>query len=69
MCEYVDHLHEHFKHPVVIQRASYLPPKDAFGQFYHNNRNSKTQSYGPISAVAEPSEQIFSAQKSAPSAP
>uniref|UniRef100_F7GYD6 Enolase superfamily member 1 n=1 Tax=Callithrix jacchus TaxID=9483 RepID=F7GYD6_CALJA len=29
MCEYVDHLHEHFKYPVVIQRASYMPPKDA----------------------------------------
>uniref|UniRef100_A0A8C5L052 Mitochondrial enolase superfamily member 1 n=1 Tax=Jaculus jaculus TaxID=51337 RepID=A0A8C5L052_JACJA len=29
MCEYVDHLHEHFKYPVIIRRASYLPPKDA----------------------------------------
>ncbi|XP_035293326.1 mitochondrial enolase superfamily member 1 isoform X2 [Cricetulus griseus] len=29
MCEYVDHLHEHFKYPVVIKHASYLPPKDA----------------------------------------
>ncbi|XP_037066094.1 mitochondrial enolase superfamily member 1 isoform X2 [Peromyscus leucopus] len=29
MCEYVDHLHEHFKYPVVIKNASYLPPKDA----------------------------------------
>uniref|UniRef100_A0A2K5CAY6 Enolase superfamily member 1 n=1 Tax=Aotus nancymaae TaxID=37293 RepID=A0A2K5CAY6_AOTNA len=29
MCEYVDHLHEHFKYPVMIQRASYMPPKDA----------------------------------------
>ncbi|XP_030666537.1 mitochondrial enolase superfamily member 1 isoform X5 [Nomascus leucogenys] len=28
MCEYVDHLHEHFKYPVMIQRASYMPPKD-----------------------------------------
>lgn len=25
--EYVDHLHEHFIEPVVIQRARYLPPK------------------------------------------
>ncbi|XP_028618055.1 mitochondrial enolase superfamily member 1 isoform X3 [Grammomys surdaster] len=29
MCEYVDHLHEHFKYPAVIKHASYLPPKDA----------------------------------------
>uniref|UniRef100_A0A5F8GGN2 Mitochondrial enolase superfamily member 1 n=1 Tax=Monodelphis domestica TaxID=13616 RepID=A0A5F8GGN2_MONDO len=29
MCEYVDHLHEHFKYPVVIKKASYMPPKDA----------------------------------------
>uniref|UniRef100_A0A2K6V410 L-fuconate dehydratase n=1 Tax=Saimiri boliviensis boliviensis TaxID=39432 RepID=A0A2K6V410_SAIBB len=29
MCEYVDHLHEHFKYPVMIQQASYMPPKDA----------------------------------------
>ncbi|XP_060056757.1 mitochondrial enolase superfamily member 1 isoform X3 [Erinaceus europaeus] len=29
MCEYVDHLHEHFKYPVLIQKACYLPPKDA----------------------------------------
>ncbi|XP_011813206.1 PREDICTED: mitochondrial enolase superfamily member 1 [Colobus angolensis palliatus] len=28
MCEYVDHLHEHFEYPVMIQRASYMPPKD-----------------------------------------
>uniref|UniRef100_A0A2I3RQF7 L-fuconate dehydratase n=2 Tax=Pan TaxID=9596 RepID=A0A2I3RQF7_PANTR len=28
VCEYVDHLHEHFKYPVMIQRASYMPPKD-----------------------------------------
>lgn len=27
MCEYVDHLHEHFKYPVVIEKASYMPPK------------------------------------------
>lgn len=27
MCEYVDHLHEHFKYPMVIKHASYLPPK------------------------------------------
>nr|KAF6329938.1 enolase superfamily member 1 [Myotis myotis] len=29
MCEYVDHLHEHFKYPVTIKNASYLPPKGA----------------------------------------
>ncbi|XP_059900410.1 mitochondrial enolase superfamily member 1 isoform X1 [Gadus macrocephalus] len=28
MCEYVDHLHEHFTSPVVIRSAHYLPPKD-----------------------------------------
>ncbi|XP_008306481.1 mitochondrial enolase superfamily member 1 isoform X1 [Cynoglossus semilaevis] len=28
MCEYVDHLHEHFTSPVVIKDAHYLPPKD-----------------------------------------
>uniref|UniRef100_A0A8C9QSS6 Mitochondrial enolase superfamily member 1 n=1 Tax=Scleropages formosus TaxID=113540 RepID=A0A8C9QSS6_SCLFO len=28
MCEYVDHLHEHFKSPVVIRNACYVPPKD-----------------------------------------
>ncbi|KAJ8277630.1 hypothetical protein GJAV_G00077810 [Gymnothorax javanicus] len=28
MCEYVDHLHEHFKNPVVIQNAHYMPPTD-----------------------------------------
>ncbi|KAG9348006.1 hypothetical protein JZ751_004025 [Albula glossodonta] len=27
MCEYVDHLHEHFKYPVVICDAQYMPPK------------------------------------------
>nr|XP_060631123.1 mitochondrial enolase superfamily member 1 [Anolis sagrei ordinatus] len=27
MCEYVDHLHEHFKYPVVIKNASYMPPQ------------------------------------------
>ncbi|XP_008580909.1 PREDICTED: mitochondrial enolase superfamily member 1 [Galeopterus variegatus] len=29
MCEYVSHLHEHFKYPVMIRQASYMPPKDA----------------------------------------
>uniref|UniRef100_A0A8C8SKH6 Mitochondrial enolase superfamily member 1 n=1 Tax=Pelusios castaneus TaxID=367368 RepID=A0A8C8SKH6_9SAUR len=29
MCEYVDHLHEHFRYPVVIKKASYVPPQDA----------------------------------------
>nr|XP_013012656.1 mitochondrial enolase superfamily member 1 isoform X4 [Cavia porcellus] len=29
MCEYVDHLHEHFKYPVYIKQASYMPPQDA----------------------------------------
>ncbi|CAH2284898.1 mitochondrial enolase superfamily member 1 [Pelobates cultripes] len=28
MCEYVDHLHEHFKYPVSIHHAAYMPPKD-----------------------------------------
>uniref|UniRef100_A0A3Q2UD72 Mitochondrial enolase superfamily member 1 n=1 Tax=Fundulus heteroclitus TaxID=8078 RepID=A0A3Q2UD72_FUNHE len=28
MCEYVDHLHEHFASPVVIRNARYMPPKD-----------------------------------------
>uniref|UniRef100_A0A3Q0SCP2 Mitochondrial enolase superfamily member 1 n=1 Tax=Amphilophus citrinellus TaxID=61819 RepID=A0A3Q0SCP2_AMPCI len=28
MCEYVDHLHEHFTSPAVIQDAHYMPPKD-----------------------------------------
>ncbi|HEY1848982.1 MAG TPA: L-fuconate dehydratase [Opitutaceae bacterium] len=27
MCEYVDHLHEHFKHPCVIKDGSYRVPK------------------------------------------
>ncbi|MBN3307368.1 ENOF1 enolase, partial [Amia calva] len=27
MCEYVDHLHEHFTNPVIITNASYVPPK------------------------------------------
>ena len=27
MCEFVDHLHEHFTSPVVIQDAHYMPPK------------------------------------------
>lgn len=27
MCEYVDHLHEHFTSPVVIHDAHYMPPK------------------------------------------
>jgi L-fuconate dehydratase len=27
--EFVDHLHEHFRHPVVIRRGHYLVPKDA----------------------------------------
>ncbi|KAG7268621.1 hypothetical protein CRUP_020054 [Coryphaenoides rupestris] len=29
MCEYVDHLHEHFMSPVVIRNAHYLPPTEA----------------------------------------
>ncbi|XP_065438131.1 mitochondrial enolase superfamily member 1 isoform X3 [Chrysemys picta bellii] len=29
MCEYVDHLHEHFKYPAIIKKASYVPPQDA----------------------------------------
>ncbi|CAG5896197.1 unnamed protein product [Menidia menidia] len=28
MCEYVDHLHEHFANPVVIKNARYMPPRD-----------------------------------------
>ncbi|XP_078147579.1 mitochondrial enolase superfamily member 1 isoform X2 [Centroberyx gerrardi] len=28
MCEYVDHLHEHFTSPVVIRNAHYMTPKD-----------------------------------------
>ncbi|XP_075903503.1 mitochondrial enolase superfamily member 1 [Nelusetta ayraudi] len=28
MCEYVDHLHEHFTSPVVIGDAHYMPPTD-----------------------------------------
>lgn len=27
MCEYVDHLHEHFTSPVLIRDAHYVPPK------------------------------------------
>ncbi|XP_062377035.1 mitochondrial enolase superfamily member 1 isoform X2 [Sardina pilchardus] len=26
MCEYVDHLHEHFKNPTIIRNAHYMPP-------------------------------------------
>lgn len=29
MIEYVDHLHEHFEHPVEVQNGRYMPPKDA----------------------------------------
>jgi L-fuconate dehydratase len=25
-CEYVDHLHEHFLHPVNVVRGRYMPP-------------------------------------------
>ncbi|ROL41169.1 Mitochondrial enolase superfamily member 1 [Anabarilius grahami] len=28
MCEYVDHLHEHFKSPTNIRNAHYIPPMD-----------------------------------------
>lgn len=28
MCEYVEHLHEHFTSPVVIRNAHYMPPKN-----------------------------------------
>ncbi|XP_026868955.2 mitochondrial enolase superfamily member 1 isoform X2 [Electrophorus electricus] len=28
MCEYVDHLHEHFRSPTVIKNAHYMPPTD-----------------------------------------
>ncbi|XP_077057748.1 mitochondrial enolase superfamily member 1 [Siphateles boraxobius] len=28
MCEYVDHLHEHFKSPTIITHAHYTPPMD-----------------------------------------
>lgn len=27
VAEYVDHLHEHFKHPCVVRNAAYMPPK------------------------------------------
>ena len=27
MIEYVDHLHEHFVDPCVIEHAAYMPPK------------------------------------------
>ncbi len=27
MIEYVDHLHEHFVDPVVIENGCYMPPK------------------------------------------
>lgn len=27
VCEYVDHLHEHFLHPVIIQDGRYMPPE------------------------------------------
>ncbi|KAM7125592.1 LOW QUALITY PROTEIN: mitochondrial enolase superfamily member 1 [Molossus nigricans] len=27
MCKYVDHLHRHFKYPVIIKNASYVAPK------------------------------------------
>ncbi len=26
VCEFVDHLHEHFEHPCVIKNAAYMPP-------------------------------------------
>ena len=26
MLEFVDHLHEHFKHPVVMRSGHYMPP-------------------------------------------
>ncbi|KAM8783568.1 LOW QUALITY PROTEIN: mitochondrial enolase superfamily member 1 [Rhynchonycteris naso] len=29
ICEYVDQIHEHFKYPVIIKNASYMPPKEA----------------------------------------
>lgn len=41
MCEYVDHLHEHFVSPVVIHDAHYVPPKvrwttrGTYGSFSH----------------------------------
>ncbi|KAK7175736.1 hypothetical protein R3I93_000107 [Phoxinus phoxinus] len=28
MCEYVDHLHEHFRSPTIIRNAHYTPPSD-----------------------------------------
>jgi L-fuconate dehydratase len=27
MCEYVDHLHEHFVDPCIIKNARYMPPQ------------------------------------------
>ena len=27
VCEYVDHLHEHFVEPCVVRNAAYMPPK------------------------------------------
>ena len=26
--EYVDHLHEHFKHPCCVKNGAYMPPED-----------------------------------------
>lgn len=29
LVEYVDHLHEHFLHPVIVRNGCYMPPQDA----------------------------------------
>ncbi|KAF3703694.1 Mitochondrial enolase superfamily member 1 [Channa argus] len=44
MCEYVDHLHEHFTSPVVIQDAHYMPPKARWNRKESNEE--EVQSFG-----------------------
>nr|CAB3242638.1 mitochondrial enolase superfamily member 1 [Phallusia mammillata] len=39
VCEYVDHLHEHFVYPVDMRKNSYMPPKDP-GYSCEMKRNS-----------------------------
>jgi L-fuconate dehydratase len=50
VCEYVDHLHEHFVEPVVIRNGRYMPPKRP-GYGIEMHRDSLAQHHYPSGAA------------------
>jgi L-fuconate dehydratase len=48
--EYVDHLHEHFKYPVIIKNGNYMPPLVAGYSITMKNSSVEAFSY-PTGAI------------------